>query len=42
MLEHAVWLDFVERCFEEAFLFELVIVVVVDRGELLSLQAMSI
>jgi hypothetical protein len=42
MLEHAIWLDLVQRCLQEAFLFELVIVVFVDRGELLSLFTVSI
>ena len=38
MLEHGVRLDLVQRCFEEALLLELVIVIVViDTAELLSL-----
>ena len=42
MLEHAVWLDFVEWCLEKAFFFELVVVLIIDRGEFLGLQLVSI
>jgi hypothetical protein len=39
VLEHSVWLDLVERRLKQALLLKLVIVVVVivDRAELLSL-----
>lgn len=38
VLEHGVRLDLVQRCFEEALLLELIIVIVViDTAELLSL-----
>jgi hypothetical protein len=38
MLEHAIWLDLVKRCFEEAFLFQLIVVIIiVESTELLSL-----
>lgn len=41
MLEHAVWLDFVEWCLEKAFLFKLIVVLIIDRGEFLGLQLVS-
>lgn len=42
MLEHAIWLNLIERRLQEAFLFELVIVVILDRRELLGLVLISI
>lgn len=30
MLEHAIWLDLVERSLQEAFLFQLVVIVILD------------
>jgi hypothetical protein len=41
VLEHAVWLDLIKWCLEQTFLFELVIVIVVHRRELLSLILIS-
>jgi hypothetical protein len=29
MFEHAIWLHFVKRCLEKAFLFQLIIIVVI-------------
>ena len=37
MLEHAIWLDLVKRCLEEAFFFQLIVVIIVESTELLSL-----
>jgi hypothetical protein len=39
VLEHAVWLDLVERCLKQALLFKLVVIVVIviNRAKLLSL-----
>jgi hypothetical protein len=31
MLEHAIWLDLVKRSLEETLLFELIVIIVVDR-----------
>jgi hypothetical protein len=41
MLEHAVWLDFVERGFEKALLLEFVIIVIVNRRKLLCLELVN-
>jgi hypothetical protein len=37
MLEHAIWLDFVKRRLEKAFFLQLIVVVIVEGTELLSL-----
>lgn len=42
MLEHAVGLNLVEGRLEKAFLFELVIIVVANSAELLSLSRISV
>ena len=42
VLEHAIWLDLVKRCLEETFLFQLIIVIVIDRTELLCLILVSL
>ena len=42
MLEHAVWLDLVKGRLEKAFLFELVIIVILNRRELLGLVLINI
>lgn len=36
MLEHAIRLDLVKRCLEQALFLKLVVVIISDRGELLS------
>jgi hypothetical protein len=37
VLEHAIWLDFVKRRLEQAFFLQLIVVVIVECAELLSL-----
>jgi hypothetical protein len=37
MLEHAVGFDFVKRCLEQAFFFQLIVFIVVESTELLGL-----